>query len=288
MKVLKALLIVSGLVAAQNVWAQESSTDASTASSMPVAAQSSEAPSNQQAVGAAKTVTVPVGTKVVLSLKSGINTKTAKPGDGVYLISTFPVVVGNRVVIPPGVYVQGVLDRVQRAGRIKGRAQVGMHFTSMIFPNGSIVEIPGVVDSLPGSGGPKVKDQEGTVEQAGNKGKDAKTIGEIAMEGASVGSIAGAVNGSPGKGAIIGGLGGAAVGGLVTLFTRGDDLDITQGTTVEMVLQRPLLLQEVNLEGNGNGFAQPGMVPVAGQQQPLNKPKRQNHILCPPGGLGCN
>ncbi len=107
---------------------------------------------------AKKTYTVPAGTKVLLELRSAINTKSARPGDGVYLSSTFPVVVGNRVMIPTGVYVQGMVDRVQRGGRIKGRAQLDMHFTSIIFPNGSVVEIPGVVDSVPGSKNQTVKD----------------------------------------------------------------------------------------------------------------------------------
>ena len=98
-----------------------------------------------------KTYTVPAGTKVLLQLRSAINTKSAKPGDGVYLASTFPVVVGNRVMIPAGVYVQGVVDRVVRAGRVKGKSQLDMHFTSMIFPNGTVVEIPGMVNSLPGA-----------------------------------------------------------------------------------------------------------------------------------------
>ena len=43
---------------------------------------------------------------------------------------TFPVVVGSRVMIPAGVYVQGVVDRVARAGRIKGR-QRNLIFTSL-------------------------------------------------------------------------------------------------------------------------------------------------------------
>ena len=98
-----------------------------------------------------KTYTVPAGTKVLLQLRSAINTKSAKPGDGVYLASIFPVVVGNRVMIPAGVYVQGVVDRVVRAGRVKGKSQLDMHFTSMIFPNGTVVEIPGMVNSLPGA-----------------------------------------------------------------------------------------------------------------------------------------
>src|ERR1700676_5342294 len=66
-----------------------------------------------------KTYTVPAGTKVLLQLNSAVNTKSAKAGDGIYLASTFPVVVGNRVMIPTGVYVQGTVDRVLRAGRVK-------------------------------------------------------------------------------------------------------------------------------------------------------------------------
>src|SRR5215469_14373580 len=139
-----------------------------------------------------KSIEVPQGTKVLLALRSAVNTKTAKPGDGVYLSSSFPVVVKGHVVIPAGVYVQGVIDQVVRPGRVKGRAAVRMHFTSMIFPNGSVVDIPGVVNSLPGSGGPKVGD-EGTIQQASNKGKDVGTIAQSTIEGASLGTIGGAV-----------------------------------------------------------------------------------------------
>src|SRR5271166_5233038 len=121
-----------------------------------------------------KTYTVPAGTKVLLQLRSALNTKSAKAGDGVYLASTFPVVVGTRVMIPAGVYVQGVVDRVIRAGRVKGKAQLDMHFTSIIFPNGSVVEIPGLVNSLPGARQQSVKDDgEGTIEQAPDKGRHA-------------------------------------------------------------------------------------------------------------------
>ncbi len=117
--------------------------------------QSSPTPSSSSDASASekRIYTVPAGTKVLLELRSTINTKSARPGDGVYLSSTFPVVVGNRVMIPTGVYVQGTVDRVQRGGRVKGKAQLDMHFTSIIFPNGSVAEVPGVVDSVPGSKG---------------------------------------------------------------------------------------------------------------------------------------
>lgn len=236
---------------------------------------------------AAPTFTVPAGTKVLLQLRSAVNTKSAQPGDGVYLSSTFPVVVGSRVLIPAGVYVQGVVDRVARAGRVHGRAQLDMHFTSMIFPNGSVVEIPGMVNNLPGASKQEVKkDGEGTIEQSSDKTRNMGKVAEVSVPtGATVGSIGGLGAGHPIVGGLAGVAGGVAAAGLVSLFTRGADVNIPSGTQVEMVLQRPLILHEENLSAGGPG-AQPLLVPVDAQPRPMDKPARPR-ILCPPGSLGC-
>ncbi|MGB8539197.1 MAG: hypothetical protein WCD57_22425 [Acidobacteriaceae bacterium] len=232
-----------------------------------------------------QTFTVPAGTKVLLSLKSAINTKTAQQGDGVYLVSSFPVVGNARVMIPPGVYVQGVVDRVIRPGRVKGRAQLDLHFTTMIFPNGQVVEVPGVLNSLPGSDGPKVKGNEGTVEQAGNKGRDVANVLKGAAIGAEGGVIGGAASGDVAKGLGYGSAAGAVAGAIYTLFTRGNEIVIPTGTSVEMVLQRPLVLQESQLAGADDGRGQAQLTP-ANQRQPL--PKRKQRILCPFGSPGCD
>jgi type IV secretion system protein VirB10 len=233
---------------------------------------------------AKQTYTVPAGTKVLLSLKSGVNTKTAKPGDGVYLVSTFPVIVGSHVLVPPGVYVQGVVDEVVRPGRVKGRAKLLMHFTTMVFPNGQVVTIPGVVDNLPGSSGPAVKNSEGTIEQPGNKGRDLGNVAKGAGIGAEGGVIGGAAAGHPLAGVGYGGLAGAAAGTIYTLFTRGDDVSIPEGTSVEMVMQRPLTLEAAQLEGINDVHGNPQYMPAASQVTPLPKPA---HVLCPPDSLGC-
>jgi hypothetical protein len=229
------------------------------------------------------TYTVPEGTKVLLQLRSAINTKSAKQGDGVYLASTFPVVVGNRVLIPAGVYVQGTIDRVIRAGHVKGRSQLDMHFTSIIFPNGTVVEIPGIVNSLPGAQKQTVKDDgEGTIEQSGDKGHNAGETAKIAIPtGGTVGSIGGLASGHPLAGGIAGIGAGLAAAGLVSLFTRGADVNIESGAQVEMVLQRPLVLEQQNLSGTAAVLQ-----PSADQPRPMDKPGRA-HLLCPPGGLGC-
>jgi type IV secretion system protein VirB10 len=245
------------------------------------------APAEEPAAPQKKTYNVPAGTKVLLQLKSAIDTRSAKPGDGVYLVSIFPVVVGNRVMIPTGVYVQGVVDRVQRGGRVKGRAQLDMHFTSIIFPNGSVVEIPGVVDSVPGTKNQTVKnDGEGTIEQNGDKGRNAGRTAEIAIPGgAGVGTIGGASTGHPIEGGLAGLGAGLATVGIVSLFTRNADVDIPTGTQVEMVLQRPLQLEEDNLAGVGPPGTAPALVPASNQPRPITS--HRPRIMCPPGSLGC-
>jgi hypothetical protein len=243
------------------------------------------------AAPAKKIYTVPAGTKVLLQLRSAVNTKSARPGDGVYLASTFPVVVGNRVMIPTGVYVQGVVDRVVRAGHVKGRAQLDMHFTSIIFPNGTVVEIPGMVNSLPGAKKQSVKDDgEGTIEQSADKGRHAGEVAKIAIPtGGTVGSIGGLGAGHPVEGGLIGIGAGLATAGVVALFTRGADVDIPNGTQLEMVLQRPLLLEDANLSATvPDGVGAGSLVPSASQPRPLDKPAvRRARVICPPGSLGC-
>ena len=229
---------------------------------------------------------MPAGTKVLLELRSAVDTKTAKPGDGVYLSSTFPVVVGNRVMIPNGVYVQGTVDRVQRGG-VRAKAQLDMHFTSIIFPNGSVVEIPGVVDSVPGSRDQKVLNGgEGTIQQNGDKGRNAGKTAEIALPtGGGIGTIGGAASGHPLEGGLAGLGAGLATVGIVSLFTRNADLFIPRGTQVEMVLQRPLLLEEANLAGVSDPGTAPELVPSANQPKPMTN--HRPRIMCPPGSLGC-
>lgn len=185
------------------------------------------------------TITVPAGTKVLLQLRSPIDTKSAHVGDGVYCQTSFPVTQDNVVVIPAGTYVKGEIAHVERAGRIKGRAQILFHFNSMIFPNGYTVDLPGALKSEPGATNSTVADDEGTVKANGQKGKDTGTVAKTGATGAVIGTVAS----HEARGAAIGGLAGAAVGLGQVLFTRGQDVHIAQGTSLEMVLQRPLTVE---------------------------------------------
>jgi len=190
---------------------------------------------------------IPVGTKVPLILKHAISTKSAKEGDPVYAETNFPVVLDDRILIPSGTYVQGRITRVQRAGRIKGRAEMLMHFTTLIYPNGYTVLLPGSIENVPGAEKTKMKGKEGTIQQEGQKGADAGKVATAATVGAQGGALAGAVAARSVGGTIAGAGAGAALGAAIALLSRGNDVRLDAGTTVEMVIEREIALDTTRL-----------------------------------------
>ena len=199
------------------------------------AAQTSPAPkAAAPAVESEKpTLTIPTGTRIPLSLKQAISTKTAKDGDPVYAETAFPYVVNDRVVIPAGTYIQGRIERAQRGGHVKGRAEVLIHFTSMIYPNGYTVMLGGSVENTPGAEKTSMKDSEGTIRQDSDAGKKAKE----AAGGATTGAVIGAVT-AGGKGAGIGAGAGGVAGLAVGMLSRGADIRLEPGASIEMEIQR--------------------------------------------------
>jgi len=192
---------------------------------------------SSSAVANREVLVIPAGTQVPLSLRQAISTKTAKEGDPVYAETTFPVVVDNRILVPAGTYVQGKISHIQRGGHIKGRAELLIHFTSLIYPNGYTVVLPGAVENVPGAEKSTVKGSEGTIQQDGQTGQKVGTAAKTAGTGAAIGGIT-----DGWKGAGIGAGIGAGVGAAIGMLTRGSDVRLEPGTSVEMVIQREVAL----------------------------------------------
>lgn len=187
-------------------------------------------------------ITVPAGTKIPLIMKQGVTTKNARVGDPVYAQTSFPIVQNDRIVIPAGTFVQGEVHRVLRPGRVKGRPELQMSFTSMIFPNGYTVLLPGAVHGTPGSQDTEMTGAEGTIKGRGAKGKDAATVVGSTIPGAGIGAL---VDGS--KGAAIGAGAGGVIGLATVLLTRGPEIQLSPGSSIEMVLERSLTLDDAKM-----------------------------------------
>jgi hypothetical protein len=235
MRGLLTVLVLSGVALGQAAETQKP--DAAVGSSPPAAAGVSPAPA---AASDPNVIAVPAGTKIPLLLKQAISTKNAREGDAVYAETAFPFVVDNRVVIPAGSYIQGKIAHVERAGHGHGRAEILMHFTSMIYPSGYTVMLPGSVENTPGAENNSVKDSEGTVQQDSETGKKI----EDAAKGGTYGTIGGATAGGLATGGLNGARVGAGLGAAAgigwALLKRGNDVRLDVGTSIEMEIQREI------------------------------------------------
>ena len=194
-----------------------------------------------------KSFPVPVGTKVLLSMVNSVSTKNSVAGDRVYLETTFPIVIENRIVIPAGSYVMGTITNTKRPGKVKGKGEFFLRFDSMMLPNGVTRDFRATVSSLDGRASENLDKKEGVISSEGNKSGDVRTVGETAAMGASIGGLAG-IGRAPGMGVGIGAAAGATAGLLGVLLTRGPDAILAKGTTVEMVLDRPVSYLESELD----------------------------------------
>jgi type IV secretion system protein VirB10 len=150
----------------------------------------------------------------------------------------------DRIIIPPGTYVQGKISAIKPAGHIKGRAEVLIHFTTLIYPSGYTVMLPGSIENAPAVNKAKVKDKEGTIQGDSNKGKTAETIGGAAAEGTLTGAV---IRG--GEGALIGAGVGGAIGTAIAALSHGNEVKMGPGTTLEVVLQRDVAVDGDRIGG---------------------------------------
>ncbi len=182
---------------------------------------------------------IPAGTKIPLLLKQAISTKNAKEGDAVYAETAFPFVANDRVLVPAGTYIQGKIMHTERAGRSKKRAEILIHFTSMIYPSGYTVMLPGSVENTPGADSNGVKDKEGTIQADKDTSKRVEDAAKGGAVGGTVGSIGGLAAGGL-NGARYGGLAGLAGGVAWALLKHGPEVKLQVGTSIEMEIQRSI------------------------------------------------
>ncbi len=178
---------------------------------------------------------IPRGSHVLLRLVNAISTRTAQEGDYVYMRTASPIFVNGQIVVPVDSYVQGIVTSSKRSGRVKGRAELGIRIETLTLPSGKVIRISPHLASVDSEGSEqKVEKKEGQIQQGGSKESDATRVATIAGGGAAIGGIAD----QSWKGAGIGAGAGGAVGLATVLLTRGKEVELRQGSTVDVVFER--------------------------------------------------
>jgi hypothetical protein len=185
-------------------------------------------------VCAASDIAVPEGTVIGLQLNNRLSTKTNSEGDSFTAVVTTPIFLDERIAIPKGSTVTGSISRILRPGRFKGKAVLNLLFQSIDIPGHGQIPIAVTLVHVDSEGNESVHSEGGIEGKGSGKGDAAKVI-VPGVAGAGVGTLAGG-----GKGAGIGAGVGIAIG-LASVFTsRGKDIELNKGATLDISLDRPL------------------------------------------------
>ncbi len=165
-------------------------------------------------------VVVPASSVVGLNVATSISSETARVEDRVEARVTRDVLAEGRVAIPAGTRVIGDVTLVERGGKMKDKARLGVRFHTLVLADGS--QIPFRTDAI---------FREGA--SPGNE--SARKIGGAAIGGAILGAIIGGA-----KGAAIGGATGAAGGSAVVMAGDRNAATLPAGTVVTVRLSSPV------------------------------------------------
>jgi hypothetical protein len=156
---------------------------------------------------------------VGLQVETSISSERARVEDEVIAHVTRDVRVGDRVAIPAGAKAHGEVTLVERGGRLRERARLGVRFTSVVLADGT--RIPLETDTIYREGDAPSRES-------------AAKIGGGAIGGAIIGGLLGGA-----KGAIIGGSAGAGAGSAAVLAGGRNPATLPTGTPITVRVIKP-------------------------------------------------
>jgi hypothetical protein len=160
------------------------------------------------------------GTDIQVRLEQPVSSKTARLEDRVEATVAEAVRSGSRVVIPVGSRVRGVVQAAEPAERPSKAGRLDLRFDNVTIPGRPRMDIRTSLVSI---------------KEDLDKGDTAKKAGMGALLGAVLGKVVGGT-----EGAIIGLVVGA--GGAIAA-TKGDDVELPEGSVLTLRLERPLTVR---------------------------------------------
>lgn len=162
---------------------------------------------------------IPADSVIGLQVENAVTTERAKVEDQVRARVTRDVKVQDQVAIPAGARAEGSVTLVERGGRLKDQARLGIRFHTIVLADGT--RLPINTETI-------YREGESPARESAAK------IGGAAVGGAVLGAIFGGK-----KGAVIGSTVGAAGGGVAVATSEPNAATLPQGSTVTVRMGSP-------------------------------------------------
>jgi len=154
-----------------------------------------------------------------LEVETAVTSERARVEDEIVAHVSRDVKVGDRVAIPAGAKAIGEVTLVERGGKMRDKARLGVRFTSLVLADGTRIDI----------------DTDTIIREGSSPGgESAAKIGGGAIGGAIIGGILGGA-----KGAIIGGSAGAGAGTAAVMAGGRNPATLPNGAPITVRLLRP-------------------------------------------------
>ena len=206
--------------------ASENPVSAPPAPTTPVAAPPVEDPPARvetPAVPELEEITVPAASVIGLEVETPLTSEKARVEDRVDARVTRDVYADGKLAIPAGTRMIGSVTEVERGGKVKERARLGVRFHTLVLADGRRIDV-----------------RTDTIFREGQSptGESSRKIGGAAVGGAVLGAIMGG-----GKGAMIGGAAGAAGGTAAVMAGGRNAATIASGTVLNARLAAPVTVE---------------------------------------------
>lgn len=209
-----ALAVV--LASAVGCAAATDSTTASAPPDQPVGTMGAAQPEGPAQVDESRPGVVPVGQELDVRLQDSLSSATATAEQRFQATTAVDLMQGDRVLIPAGSTVRGIVSKVDPAGRIDRTGRLHLAFDQIVV-NGREISMRAMATQIFESGGIR---------------EEAKTVGTAGGVGAIVGGLLGGL-----RGALIGAIVGS--GGVIAA-TEGKDVELPAGTIVRIRMDTPV------------------------------------------------
>jgi hypothetical protein len=166
---------------------------------------------------------IPVSSVIGLQIETPVSSERARVEDKVEARVMRDVTVDGRTAIPSGTRAIGAVTLVERGGKLKERARLGVRFHTLVLADGT--QLPIRTDVIMREG-------------ESQSGDSARKIGGAAVGGAILGALIGGK-----KGAVIGGATGAAGGTAVAMSGDRSEATLASGAVVTVRLSAPVQVE---------------------------------------------